>query len=330
MTLGTLRTRPVLALLTAAATTAALVSPVSPASATPSDARVDPKPAPSSIALPDGFQPEGIAIEGRFGYFGSRADGDIYRADLETGKGKRISQGPGTPSLGLKVGPGKRLYVAGGDAGNVRIVSARSGETLRSFRVNRDASFVNDVVLTKRAAWFTDSAAAQIYRVPIHRDGRLPRASEVRTIALTGDWKQPTGGDLGANGITRANTGRGLFIVNSTDGTLYRVSRSGRRAGKAQQVRLGGTSLTNGDGMLLEGNTLLVVRNRLNRVVALEVNALGNRARQVRSFTAPGFDVPTTIARWRGAVYLPNARFSTPPTPETTYDVTRVSRHKRR
>ena len=43
---------------------------------------------PTSFALPDGFQPEGIAIGGRRAYFGSRVDGDIYRVDLATGRGE--------------------------------------------------------------------------------------------------------------------------------------------------------------------------------------------------------------------------------------------------
>ncbi|WP_148615366.1 superoxide dismutase [Nocardioides rubriscoriae] len=325
MNLGNLRTRSALTLLAAAATTAALVSPVA-SPATAADQAAKPTP-PASVALPDGFQPEGIAIAGRFGYFGSRVDGDIYRADLTTGQGKRISQGPGTPALGLKVGPQQRLYVSGGDSGTVRIVSMRSGKTLRTLRVSRTASFVNDVVLTKRAAWFTDSLAPKVYRVPINRDGSLPRKRDVRVLRLRGDWTQPTGGDLGANGITVAPSGPGLLVVDSSDGTLFRVSRTGRSAGRARLVDLGGASLTNGDGMLLEGRRLYVVRNQLNEVVVLRLDAAGETGRQVRSFTSPRFDVPTTVDRSDdGALYLPNARFSTPPTPETTYDVTRVER----
>src|ERR671912_1033841 len=56
------------------------------------------------IDLPDGFQPEGIAIDRRgTAYFGSLTDGDIYAADLRTGEGAILSEGPGTPSVGLKV-----------------------------------------------------------------------------------------------------------------------------------------------------------------------------------------------------------------------------------
>lgn len=315
MTLGH---RSILALLTSAVTAAALVSPVAPASA-----RTEPA-LPDTIALPDGFQPEGIAVAGKFGYFGSRADGDIYRANLNTGRGKRISQGPGTASIGLKVGPRKRLYVSGGDAGTIRIVSATTGRVLRSLKVTTRTSFVNDVVITDRAAFFTDSAGPRLYRVPIYRDGRLPRQRDVRTIRLRGDWEQPA--DFGANGITESPDGKALLVVNSTDGTLFRVPRTGRKAGVAERVRLGGASLTNGDGMLLEGRRLFVVRNQLNRVAVLRLDRDGDRGRQVRTFTSDAFDVPTTIARYAGALYLPNARFSTPPTPETTYDVVRVER----
>src|SRR5439155_18232506 len=59
-------------------------------------------PFPTTISLPDGFSPEGIAIgPGPFAYFGSRADGSIYRADLVTGAGRIVSPPTRTPSLGL-------------------------------------------------------------------------------------------------------------------------------------------------------------------------------------------------------------------------------------
>src|SRR5918998_1165469 len=58
---------------------------------------------PDRIELPDGFQPEGIAIgPGPVAWFGSRVDGDIYEVSLRTGEGEVISQGPGTASVGLK------------------------------------------------------------------------------------------------------------------------------------------------------------------------------------------------------------------------------------
>ena len=38
------------------------------------------------------------------------------------------------------------------------------------------------------------------------------------------------------------------------------------------------------------------------------------------------FDVPTTAARFGNSLYAVNARFSTPPTPTTEYQVVRVTR----
>src|SRR5262245_20881573 len=65
---------------------------------------------PTEIALPTGFLPEGIAIGSLpFAYFGSRADGDIFRVNLVTGAGRVISQGPGTPSVGMKLDQRGRL-----------------------------------------------------------------------------------------------------------------------------------------------------------------------------------------------------------------------------
>src|SRR5439155_25375606 len=77
---------------------------------------------PEVIPLPDGWQPEGIAVAGHFAYFGSLATGSIYRADLLTGLGGVLSVGPNTPSVGMKVGPGGRLFVSGGPAGDARVV----------------------------------------------------------------------------------------------------------------------------------------------------------------------------------------------------------------
>src|SRR5215469_15688638 len=58
---------------------------------------------PATMALPDGFGPESIAIgQGGYAYTGSRFDGSIYRLNLLTGQGHTISPATGTPSWGVK------------------------------------------------------------------------------------------------------------------------------------------------------------------------------------------------------------------------------------
>src|SRR4051794_8642968 len=125
--------------------------------ATPAAAH-SPTRGPAVLALPDGFPPEGIAI-GKlpYAYFGSRLDGDIYRADLRTGQGRVISQGPGTPSLGLKIDDRGRLFVSGGSGGDARVVDTRTGRVLKSYTLQTVPSFINDVILAGGAAWYTDS-----------------------------------------------------------------------------------------------------------------------------------------------------------------------------
>jgi sugar lactone lactonase YvrE len=123
--------------------------------------------APTTIQLPDGFQPEGIAIgSAPYAYFGSRVDGDIYRVDLRTGRGRVISQGPGTQSLGMKIDRRGRLFVSGGSGGDARVIDARSGRVLKSYALHAAPSFVNDVTLTGGAAWFTDSTNPVLYKLP--------------------------------------------------------------------------------------------------------------------------------------------------------------------
>jgi sugar lactone lactonase YvrE len=275
-------------------------------------------PLPGTITLPSGFQPEGIAIGGKpYAYFGSRVDGDIYRVDLRTGTGATFSEGPGTASLGLKIDDG-RLFVAGGAGGNARVIDLRTGAVLKSYQLQPAGSntFINDVIVTGEAAWFTDSRNLVLFKIPFGRHGKLPESAV--TVPLTGDITLETGNN--ANGISSTPDGRGLIIVQSNTGFLFRVSTSG----VTSRVDVGDTLLTNGDGLWLRGRSLYVVQNRLNQIAEIRLNRSGTAGTLESVTTDPGFDVPTTIAEYRKRFYLPNARFTTTPTPETTYNAVSV------
>lgn len=277
-------------------------------------------PFPDRLELPDAFLPEGIALgPGPTAWFGSRGDGDIYEIDLRTGEGEVISEGPGTPSIGLKSDIRGRLFVAGGPSGTGRVVDTGSGDVLADYPFTAGESFINDVVLSQDAAWFTDSFQAQLYRVPL--SPALPDASEVQTLPLSGDWEQGAG--FGANGITWTPDGTALLVVHSTSGELHRVDPA---TGETEQVDLGGAALGSGDGMLLHGRTLYVVQNQLNRVSVVRIAASGTSGTVVDEITSDDFDIPTTVARFGSSLYLPNARFTTPPEADTSYWVTRVDR----
>ena len=274
------------------------------------------------IALPNGFQPEGITIGPRAtAYVGSLADGDVYVFDVRTGEEIRTLEGPGTPSVGLKIDNRGRLFIAGGPTGTARVVDATTGELLEEYALSSAPTFVNDVVLTRKAAWFTDSQQAQVYKIPLGRGGALPQPDAVEVVPLSGDWVQQPG--FNANGIAETPNHRALLVVQSATGTLFRVNKE---TGVATVVDLGGLELTNGDGLLVVGRTLYIVQNQLNRVAVIRLNAAGTRGALVDVRTDPDFQVPTTVAQFGRWLYLPNARFGTPPTPDTEYSVVRIRR----
>lgn len=317
----------ILAALTLAAVPATAVA--APGAATPSSSPGqqlvhglrDPFPQmelPDRIELPDGFQPEGITAAGPFAWFGSLADGDIYRADLVTGEGEVISQGPGTPSVGLTVDARGRLFVSGGTGGDARVVDGRTGEVLATY--DFDGGFVNDVVVTRDYAYFTDSQRPVVHRLHLGPGGRPTDTFD--ELDLHGDWEQADG--FNANGITTAPGGKSLLVVNSTTGDLFRVDPDN---GHAHRVDLGDDELINGDGMLRVGRTLYVAQNRQNQVATVRLDREASSGEVVRTRASDDFDIPTTIARFAGALYLPNARFTTPPEDGTEYWVTRLPLH---
>lgn len=274
------------------------------------------------IALPDGFQPEGIAIgNGSTAYVGSLADGDVYVFDLRTGAEITTLEGPGTPTVGLKVDQRGRLLIAGGPTGEARVVDASTGAELETYQLTTGPAFINDVVLTRDGVWYTNSFAAELYFLPLGPAGALPDASDVVTLPLTGDWVQQPG--FNANGIAETPDHQALLVIQSATATLFRVDPS---TGVATAVDLGGESLPNGDGLLVVGTTLYVVQNQSNAVAVVQLSPDGTSGTVVDRITDPDFDVPTTVARFGNSLFLPNARFGTPPTPDTEYSVVRVDR----
>ena len=278
---------------------------------------------PEVISLPDGFQPEGITSgRGNTFFVGSLVDGAIYRGNARTGRGHVFVPGTeGNVAVGTEFDHRKRLWVAGGDTGKARVYNARTGTLRRTYDLApAGTTFVNDVVVTQTAAYFTDSVNPRLYVVPIRPSGRLGPA---RRISFSGGLVYQPG--FNVNGIEASPNGRRLLVVQSNTGLLYRVNA---RTGRTRQVDLHGASLSNGDGLLRQGRTLYVVRNRLNQIDVVHLSRFYRAGRVVDTLTDSDFIVPTTVARIGSALYAVNARFGSPPepTPETDYTVVRVER----
>ncbi len=284
------------------------------------------RPLPDVIPLPTGIQPEGIAIGKSPSdfwnfYVGSIPTGAVYRGDLRRAEPPTVlvPASPGRAAIGIKVDARQRLFVAGGPTGDGYVYDARTGETLQVYELapENEPTFVNDVIVTPQAIWFTESRRGVLYRVPFGPKGALGTQADVEEVPLGGDFVLQPG--FNANGISAAHGGRTLVIVSA--GQLYTVDA---RDGSADRMELTGGTAANGDGLLLDGNRLYVVQNFLNRIAVIEVDDALSAGTVIGHLTHPAFDVPTTIAKFGVFLYAPNARFGIPNPQTASFSVVRV------
>lgn len=262
------------------------------------------RPFPEVVSLPAGWAAEGVATgTGSTVYAGSLATGAVWKGDLRTGSGRvLVPPQTGRVAVGLKQSSGL-LFVAGGPTGQAYVYDATTGATVASYQVAASGSFINDVTVTSDDAWFTDSFNAMLFRIPL-TSGRP--AGEPIAVPLTGDWEQVPGPFVfNANGIASSPSGDALIVVNSTLGKIFRVDPANGVATRIQTS----AALTAGDGILLRGRELAVVRNQFNEIAILRMSPDLGSATLVRTLTDPDFDVPTTVAAFGSTLYAVNAKF---------------------
>jgi hypothetical protein len=279
------------------------------------------KPFPDEIPLPGGYFPEGIAIgNGHTAYVGSLVDGAIRRVDLRTGEGIELVPGtPGRIAVGMDYDRSTgNLFVAGGLDGKAYVYDGRSGSEVAVVDLT-SLGFVNDVIVTNDAAYFTDSFAPNLYVVPLSPNGAV--AGPPSTIALSGDFQFQLG-EFNANGIVAHPSGDELIVVNSFFGEIYTVDPT---TGIASLIDLGGVAV-NGDGLVLAGRTLYAVEGGKNQITKISLAPNWKSGTVVGALTSDAFDVPTTAARFGNRLYAVNAKFGTPPLPSTPYEIVRVRR----
>ena len=274
------------------------------------------RPFPEVVSLPAGWAAEGVATgTGSTVYAGSLATGAVWKGDLRTGVGGvLVPPQPGRLAVGLKQSGGL-LFVAGGPTGQAYVYDATTGAAVASYQLAASASFINDVTVTKDDAWFTDSFNAMLYRIPL-KSGRP--ADEPIAVPLTGDWVQVAG--FNANGIASSPSGDALLVVNSTTGTLYLVDPVNGVATAVQTTAV----LTSGDGILLRGRELAVVRNQSNEIAILRMSPDLGSATLVKTLTDPDFAVPTTVAAFGSTLYAVNARFGQVSPDPLPYEIVKV------
>ena len=276
---------------------------------------------PQQIVLPGAHSAEGIAAgTGTTFYAGELFTGNIYRGDARTRTASTFITAPkGRMALGLRVDrPHHLLFVAGGFTGQAYVYDSVTGAPVKAYQLTTGTSVINDVAVTSKGAWFTDSSQAKLYFIPISRDGSL---GAVRTLRLHGPAAVLKSG-FNNNGIQASADGHTLVVAHTSSAVLNTVDPvTGRSA------TIAGVSVPNVDGILLQGRRIYAVQNFSNKVTEFRLSEGLSSGRLLETITSPYFEVPTTVAKFGDRLAVVNAKLDTGFPPKASqYEVTIVDR----
>ncbi|MFD0691692.1 SMP-30/gluconolactonase/LRE family protein [Actinomadura fibrosa] len=269
----------------------------------------------TAFSLPgDRVYPEGIAADARTGdlYAASFADGTVFKRTpgrsaaevfLPAGAdGRRTANG-------LKVDRAGRLWVCDSSSG-IAVYDTRTRRLLARFTVPGDgARFVNDVAIAPDgSAYITDSSRAVVYRVTPRDLAAAAGGTAVLTprfdLAAVLDPHAPTAFTL--NGIVADPAGRYLLVADMTGADLYRLDTA---SGAIRKVALDGGDMLNADGLELQNGRLWVVHNTDDTISRWRIGRDGTTARKERQVTDASLQLPTTLARLHGTLYVVRSQF---------------------
>lgn len=282
------------------------------------------RPPAQRIELPgDRVFPEGVAVDKANGDFfvGSAEDGTVFRGNLgRDGVEVLLPAGEDgrTGATGLKVDPEGRLWVAGRYTGAVFVHDARTGDVRSVLRTPAaQRTLMNDITFAGNAAFVTDSVRPVLWRATRTTGsvGPLEPWLDLRGTPI------PTDAAFGLNGISASDDGRYLLTVHFTSGRLFRIDT---RTRGVTEVNLGGQTLQTGDGLLLDGSTLLVVREEPGAVFPVRLTADLSRGTVGEPFGQDELDLPTTLAEHRGEVLVVNSQLDGRSSPTLPFTVSRL------
>ena len=293
---------------------------------------------PEAITIPAGFEAEGIergkgpefflggfSFSSVFGpaFFGvphelSESAGAIYKGNLRTGKGAILAPPTGKPVGGLSYDPRTDyLYAATGfvdlvtgsftDQG-VIVYDASSGDIVTEIGFG-DGIVLNDVLVTRKAVYVTDSVNSDLYKLVLEKGGRLPSTPVVEVIPMSGFEMQP---GFNANGLVGKFNGKQLVIVNITTGVLYRVDTA---SGEASPLKIEGAEqlFADGDGLYLHGRTLYIMQNFSDKIAVVKLSGNFSRGKFIKNIPGEGeinpLNIATSIIGFRNGIYAINTNF---------------------
>ncbi|MBO2447026.1 SMP-30/gluconolactonase/LRE family protein [Actinomadura barringtoniae] len=337
-------TRSIAVATVAAAAAAAL--PFAPVAAQAAAPAASPKPAKAekpalkvstAYVLPgEHVYPEGIAVDPRNGdlYAASYTEGTVFkmtRGHRVAKVFKRAGADGRTTANGLKIDRAGRLWVTDSTHG-VAVYNTRTRRLFARFEVPGTAArFVNDLSIARDGSvYLTDSVREVVYRVTptqlagAHKSGKATKLQA--RFNLTKVIKPHPAGAFTLNGIVTDPSGRYALTVDSTAGELFRLDLA---SGKVRKVALRGGGLVNADGLELKNGRLWAAHNKDYAISRWRVGAAGASARREAMVTSKALELPTTLVRSNGVLYVVRSQFDKggpmgPGTPRIPFSIAAV------
>lgn len=274
-----------------------------------------------------GFQPEGIergrgqeffvsgaSYQTRFGAGISPHAGAIYKGNLLTGEVWNLVPATGIPAAGLSYDARTDyLYAVSASFGRgVIVYDATTGEEIRTYSFTDPADplapmVINDLLVTRQAVYCTDSVNPVLYEILLGPGGRLPETPQVNKLFLSPEFVMIPG-KFNANGLVGDFGGQQLIVVNISSGVLYLVETAD---GQATPITIEGAEqlFANGDGLYLEGRTLYICQNFLEKIAVVQLSGDLTQGIFVKNLESPVLQVPTTITGFADGIYAINTHF---------------------
>lgn len=284
------------------------------------DTQIDmrsPDPFPDVILLPTGFEAEGIEIGNGNDVFVTAISyspnpvmiGAIWKGDLLTGDGDILSPPDGSPSVGIKFDKRTNwLFVC--KPYGAKIVDATSGDLVDQYFFGDPAALINDVVVTKDAAYFTDSSNPRIFKLPLLPNGQVDGPGEEIPLPGFEFVFDPAFFGINMNGIAASPNGRYLFVNNMTTGVIYRIDTKDNYNTLAIDItNMEPEYFQWGDGILLDGKDLYICQNFTNNIAVVHLTPDFLEGEFVKDITSTDFNEPATIAEKGNDLYAANAYF---------------------
>ena len=275
-----------------------------------------------------GFQPEGIEVGrgheffvGAFSYSGvflpwqdlSERAGTIYKGDLRTGAGHVLVEPTGHRLAGLSYDPRTDLLyaVTNNPARAILVYDATGGALVAELPIEEGLA-LNDILVTNRGVYCTDSLQAVLFEILLDEGGRLPDSPVVEELPLDGFAMVP---GFNANGIVGRFDGKQLIVVNKPVGILYLIDTD---TGHSVPIDIDGEEelFVNGDGLYLDGQTLYICQNWAEKIAVVQLSGDLRSGTFIKNLPANYGDpvlnplnVPTTITGFGNSIYAINTHF---------------------